>query len=1187
MSTTNNIIQLYSDGKYVNKIYPKTTTDAVVDDKGNKLSYLLDNIDITGDYVSDDELNSALSQYATKEYVDGISGGSVIVDADGRVVIEKNDVEISRFDFNESDAVYVYEINSLAQDKLPTIIQANPADYIGPGHSKEQPSPTNKTVIDEEPLAIINTTTNQIYFKYRYRTSLYGAATIYFNQCHSTKTDYSLPTSGQKIFYTRSKGIKRSIVWNGSEFKEGTKTPVTINTFATQFYTTKGTYTIKYEFDLNGQTIKPAAGTVLNFAGGKLKNGILDCSNGVTIAAGHEQIFENVKLYHNDTQVIYDYWFDDIFATWSVVMNTHIYLSKDYTLDYKYMNMANYYTLSDYTKDFTRLTHIIGNNHTLTVKTEGCHENMGLMSAMHLQIEDLNVYCTNPVQKSLAYCFEGYHLVANNLNYIGYPRLYPNWNHNATNDTYFELKNCHIECQSFINEYNFRQILIDNCVIKYYNPVGAIIDDEEDVNETVDEDGKVVSHTSQYGNLFSCGPRIVDANDEADIKNCWVEIKNSFIGGGWEYIGVKISNALVTRSIKNRHGNTYTQYMGYDRMIFTNCEFDDFVLGTYNSKEKYVGNTKVEFNNCIFNCCRSRQAWNKIDTVKFNNCILKGYSRAVSFSSGTPFPFVGANDITFIGCTFTKEPHTVDTKSVSSTVSQADSSHSGFYIKETINDETDARTYIWTADASKKYQTVRLESGITYKISAYENTPVKYAFINTSSTIRDGVVPSWVGDNVGFMEIPAGGSEMVSVPIVDGGHALLYTIYVDNMDNTVTAESSQPSSISYSSGVYTYADPDFKWLTLETDYYDTDINFYGNHIIVNPNSPVFPISISGGTWDAEKINRTLNMCGNEFVYTKNASKQNKFNVVAYVNAKTNILPVNNTMIFSSSNAYNFFSMNTDYCASDFTISWRNTTNSSYHPGNYVTGYYNATAKRLAFYHENTFPFVNFKSSGQQGNVYGSTLLAKFKTIAQKGDTLWIDSDANGGQHIDTQIIYDGTKWVSPVTHNYMFKKSGDSTNRMYSNEVGSTYFDTSLGKPVYLKTPGTAPSVEIPITKDTYTKGNVVIKNIKINNTSIGTWISIALPAEGVLSTADDIAAYIADKFNNAVHGGVAYEKISVSSSENNLIITYNYVVAGDITCDVTDTTASNSTLSRIEIGTMVHNTGTSGEWVDCNGNVV
>ena len=1190
MSTTSNIIQLYSDGKQVNKIYPRTTTDAVVDDKGNKLTDLLENIDIAAGYVSEAELNEILSTYATTDYVDSIGSGSVVIDADGRKILNENIVPVNRPNFTEANATYVYKIET---DSPQTMINADPSNYFGTGHSSDAPSETNKTVIDEKPMAIINTTNNIIYFKYRYRSSQYGTTPIYFSQCHDTYAEtYSLTTG--KVFCTRNVGILQFVQWNGSEFTTGTPEEVEINLLTQAAISGGGAYTIKDEFDLNGATIKPLKGTILYFAGGKIKNGVIDCSNGVIISAGHEEIFENVKVYNNRIQILHDYWFDDIWACWNVAMNDHVSLSRDYTLDYRYMGQLNWKNLSGGNNRYTAtsekwcdLTHIIGNGHTITIDTTGESENVGFLSAMYLHIEDLNVYCTNPLIKSLAYCFEGHHLIAHNLKYVGYPRLYPNWNQNKTKDTYFELKDCHIECQSFINEYNFRQILIENSVIRYYNTVGVVY-----AESGSSDDDDIVGGNRQYGNLFSCGPWV--STNESDIKDCWVDIKNSFIGGGWEYVMVKDGNKqIVTRTAKTRSGKTYTQHIGYDRMTFTNCEFEDFVLGTYNSQENYVGNTTVEFNNCTFNCCKSRWGWNKIDTVTFRNCVLKGYGRSVAYNSGSPFSFTGANDVTYIACTFTKEPYKTITASVESTVTQGTTLKSNYIntITTTDDDGVETTTYKWAS--GQQCQFVAISPGVTYKISSYSTASTQYAFL-TTSTITVGSTPSWADGVYELTTLEAGNTDMVVAP--DNAN-YLYTIYSES------GEVRNPESIKYTSGAYGFAGNDFKWINIRTDHIDIKLNLYGNRIIVNPNSTLFPIVInkkynSAGSRSQDEIKNSLDIYGNEFVYTKQSNKRIPLkDAMAYVNNVSNILPINNTTIFSTTCEFDFYNLNTEYCTSDFTISWRtgftNKGYSTYYPGGSVTGYFNSKTRKFAFFKENGFPYVDFKTSGQKSNIYGATLLSRYKSMAKKGDSIWFDADVSSTSHYDKQLIYDGYTWMSPAMDDYRFETHGTTDNenttdfRRFATKIGAMYFDDGNGKPVFLKTLGTCAKMSFTITSTTYTANGTFY--IQFN----GPWTAIKMPAAGVLTTTEQIASYIVDYFNSANHGGANTQNYSMSSSGSTVTITYDVRLPLGASCTkrVSDgkpnVTGSSTALTVITISEISFVEGSRSVWVDATGTVV
>lgn len=69
-------------------------------------------------------------------------------------------------------------------------------------------------------------------------------------------------------------------------------------------------YEIRYDFDLNGESINIPANCILKFIGGSLSNGDITCTNkDLTIDAGIYQIFNNIRIYASIRGDSYFEWF--------------------------------------------------------------------------------------------------------------------------------------------------------------------------------------------------------------------------------------------------------------------------------------------------------------------------------------------------------------------------------------------------------------------------------------------------------------------------------------------------------------------------------------------------------------------------------------------------------------------------------------------------------------------------------------------------------------------------------------------------------------------------------------------------------------------------------------------------------------------------------------------------------------
>jgi hypothetical protein len=104
-------------------------------------------------------------------------------------------------------------------------------------------------------------------------------------------------------------------------------------TFASQVTTANTIYEIRYDYDLNGQTITIPANCVLKFNGGSLKNGILIGLEQSQIISS-SKCFDGVKL-NGFNRVFYAKWFgDDLSKAFPYVHNCELHLdSITYTIN--------------------------------------------------------------------------------------------------------------------------------------------------------------------------------------------------------------------------------------------------------------------------------------------------------------------------------------------------------------------------------------------------------------------------------------------------------------------------------------------------------------------------------------------------------------------------------------------------------------------------------------------------------------------------------------------------------------------------------------------------------------------------------------------------------------------------------------------------------------------------------------
>lgn len=171
-------------------------------------------------------------------------------------------------------------------------------------------------------------------------------------------------------------------------------------------------YKIRYDFDLNGATINLPANSVLQFAGGSIKNGTLNGNNTVIEADSNAVIFDSVVIEGTwNVEHIYDSWFafntspsyisnqiitnilalsnDDVYNTIHFDADRTYYfelpykgktnLGDDVRPDYWKLNTEEYAFLRIFT-NFTSNTHLIVNNTIQMLAT-----NQGAYFVFHIE----------------------------------------------------------------------------------------------------------------------------------------------------------------------------------------------------------------------------------------------------------------------------------------------------------------------------------------------------------------------------------------------------------------------------------------------------------------------------------------------------------------------------------------------------------------------------------------------------------------------------------------------------------------------------------------------------------------------------------------------------------------------------------------------------------------------------------
>lgn len=115
---------------------------------------------------------------------------------------------------------------------------------------------------------------------------------------------YNFSGKGYKILRKNIESVSSDIIDNAKQENRNIITAAMINQPNT-------IYEIRYDFDLNGETIEMQEGCILKFEGGSLKNGKI-VGNSTVIKSSPVQIFKNISILGSWNCISYPEWFDNI-----------------------------------------------------------------------------------------------------------------------------------------------------------------------------------------------------------------------------------------------------------------------------------------------------------------------------------------------------------------------------------------------------------------------------------------------------------------------------------------------------------------------------------------------------------------------------------------------------------------------------------------------------------------------------------------------------------------------------------------------------------------------------------------------------------------------------------------------------------------------------------------------------------
>lgn len=513
----------------------------------------------------------------------------------------------------------------------------NPTSLYGNGSGFPQAG--NASVRKSVPFVVLNTTDNKVYFRWQWNKGSWAYADIYYNAWgeQPSSMDFTVESGTAKTFAYVERGVTHYIHWTGSAWQTDATESSEISLLASNAFNQQDTvYEIMYDMDLNGGTITPAAGVVLKYAGGKIKNGIIDCSNGgIVIDCPDVQFFDGVRFLNMDTHVMKDVWFDDIWLAMSAYAEGKspmkaISLSRDYTLDHRY---CEFYFKDERVSTGARKMKftIWGNGHTVKIDTSFIYSGKTFFTGRYVEAHDLTINVTNTDLQVFNAIFNIKHADFWNVHYKGYSRLIANWLGDSANDTdtAIIMHGCSVKVSSFAFEHYFFKIELTDTEVSYINP-----------------------SDHQYYEIMSVGTYVSSARIFNNIERGHIEFRRCKIGGPIEIL----DNYGITTDSKDDAGAAYSTntssiktYYSYNYIHAYDCELVRF--GFSNSSVRAKGMMKVKFERCNMTVGYGPKGYTRMDTVEFVDCFITAINDNQAANQVGAFGFEGVNSATFRGCT--------------------------------------------------------------------------------------------------------------------------------------------------------------------------------------------------------------------------------------------------------------------------------------------------------------------------------------------------------------------------------------------------------------------------------------------------------------------------------------------------------------------------------------------------------
>lgn len=542
------------------------------------------------------------------------------------------------------DVTWVHDMESAARtkstataaasyDSATEYFEGNPTSRYGTAHGF--PEAGNASVRKSAPYCILNTADNKVYFKWQYYIGDWTFQDICYDGWGEApqSADFSV-TSGKTFAYVKE-GVTHYAHYNGTSWEIDATEQANVNYLAPTTFSTPDTiYEIAYDMDLCGETITLASGVVLKYAGGKIKNGMINCAEGTVIDCPDVQFFQNVRIMNMDGHVLKDVWFDDIFMAVAGRKSysspcTAISLSRDYTIDFRHNSFSFKYVRGDSTLLTHKLT-IYGNGHKLNVDDSFMYSYQFLFLCRYLEVHDLSIQASE-TEQVYDTIFNAKNVQLYNVTYRGCSRFSCNHARETDNDSALVVNGCDIRVVAFAFEAMYNKVRFDNSRIAWLNPGAG---------------------ERKYTDIISVGCNL---NSKAESANCNVEVRNCYIGGGWEYYGNK--GLAADGETFTTSTSSIASYHGYDYIKFFDCELVRFSIGRRSNPRK-PGNTDVLLSNCRIRQCGYTWGITRINSFTVENCYITLFKDNVGGTSGGAFPLWNINEATFKNNTIAKEAYT-------------------------------------------------------------------------------------------------------------------------------------------------------------------------------------------------------------------------------------------------------------------------------------------------------------------------------------------------------------------------------------------------------------------------------------------------------------------------------------------------------------------------------------------------